>query len=136
MLRFTQIVIRVGGIVQWFLSDRNHYNVPSLSFHIRNKRSPVHTKHAHIGFAASSSPSLNDKETFKSLIDSFYYKGSSKFQLEELLHHFDTFINANGERGSETKLIMTFESNIFRKDSISGCIALMDKLGIRTTDQY
>ena len=77
MLRFTQVEFRVGGIVllkqflmaddryQWFLSDRNRYNVPSLSFHIvpfnRNERSPVHTKHAHIGFAASSSPSLNDK---------------------------------------------------------------------------
>ena len=65
MLRFAQVEIRVGGTVQWFLSDRNRYNVPSLSFHIvpfnRNERSPVHTKHAHIGFAASSSPSLNDK---------------------------------------------------------------------------
>ena len=76
------------------------------------------------------------KETFKSLIYFFNYKDGSAFQLEQLLRHFDTFINANGERGSETKLIVTFESNIFRKDSISGCIALMDKLGIRTTDQY
>ena len=45
-------------------------------------------------------------------------------------------MDANGEQGSETKLTMTFETTEFRKDCISGCISLIDNLGIRTTDQY
>ena len=50
-----------------------------------------------------------------------------------MLHHFDTLINVNDEQGEGTKLILTFDRMTFDKDSISGCISLMDKLGIRTT---
>ena len=50
-----------------------------------------------------------------------------------MLHHFDTLINVDDARGGGTKLTLTFDCIIFDKDSISGCIALMDKLGIRTT---
>ena len=55
----------------------------------------------------------------------------------ELLHHFHTVINANGERESETKSTITFEIAAigFCKDSISGCLSLMDELGVQTTDE-
>ena len=57
------------------------------------------------------------------------------FQLDHLLHHFDTLINTDDERGIGTKLTMTFETIEFHKDSISGCMSLMDKLGVQTTDE-
>ena len=76
---------------------------------------------------------MDDNTTFASLIESFCNAPGGRFQLEELLHHFDTLINVNDEQGEGTKLILTFDRMTFDKDSISGCISLMDKLGIRTT---
>ena len=144
-----QLEISVGGIVllkqflmaderyQWFRVDLRYKDfVPIFCFHqivpSNHNKSPIQTLHdAHIGLAASSSTSIDDKETLSSLIDSF--DRNERFQPEQLLHHLDTLINVNGERGGRTKLTMTFEKIRFRKDSISGCISLMDKLGIRTT---
>ena len=140
-----QLEISVGGIVllkqflmaddryQWFRVDLRYRNLePIFCFQIvpsNHNKSPIQRIHAHIGLAASSSStSIDDEETFSSLIDSF-----DRFQPEQLLHHLDTLINTNGERGGRTKLTMTFEKINFRNDSISGCISLMDKLGIRTT---
>ena len=144
-----QLEISVGGIVllkqflmaderyQWFRVDLRYKDfVPIFCFHqivpSNHNKSPIQTLHdAHIGLAASSSTSIDDKETLSSLIDSF--DRNERFQPEQLLHHLDTLINVNGERGGRTKLTMTFEKIRFRKDSISGCISLMDKFGIRTT---
>ena len=125
---------------QWFRGDlrykkrHNKKVVPTLCFQIvpsNHNKSPIQTIHVHIRLAASSSTSIDDKETFSSLIDSF--DRNERFQPEQLLHHLDTLINTNGERGGRTKLTMTFEKIRFRNDSISGCISLMDKLGIHTT---
>ena len=148
----TQLEIRVGGIVlleQFLIADERYqcfvasfYNGNPTSLCIKivpsnRSKSPIHTIGARIGLAASSSTSIDDREIFLSLIESFCMLRKApggRFQLEELLHHFDTLINVNGEQGERTKLTLTFESIIFRKDSISGCIALMDKLGIRTSN--
>ena len=142
-----QLEIRVGGIVlleqfliaddryQCFVASFNGGYVPSLCIRIvpsNRSKSPIHTIGARIGLAASTSISMDDNTTFLSLIESFCNAPRERFQLEELLHHFDTLINVNGEQGEGTKLTLTFESIIFRKVSTLGCIELMDKLGIRT----
>ena len=149
----TQLEIRVGGTVllkqffmvddqyQWYYNgvytpDMNDSVGPSLYFEIvavTGNKSPISKIYVRIGLAASSSASI---VTFLSLVDSFptYNMDGRIIQPEQVLHHFDTLINVNGERGGGTKLTLTFENIIFCKDSISGCISLMDKLGIRLTN--
>ena len=152
----TQLEIRVGGTVllkQFLVADDQYQsyrhisknenfvdddNEPlALCFQIvpsnRNNKSPLHVIQAHLRLAASSSASIDDNAKFSSLAKSFLNVPATPSQLEELLHHFDTLINVDDEREEGTKLILTFDSIIFDNDSISGCIALMDKLGIRTT---
>ena len=92
---------------------------------------PIETIYAQIRLAASSSTSIDDKELFSSLIESFDTVGDSQPQV--LLHHFDPLINTNGEGEGGTKLTMTLERIYFGKDSISGCISLLDELGVQTT---
>ena len=113
----------------------NGDNVPSICFEIvpSNRSKPIQNICARLGLAASSSTLMDDNTTFLSLIESFCNVPERRFQPEELLHHFDTLINVNGEQGEGTKLTLTFEGITFRKDSIRGCIALIDKLGIGTT---
>lgn len=150
----TQLEIRVGGIVllKPFLMADNRY--PSfrvgfkfnihlepigLNFHLipsNHSKSPMHTISGWLRLAASSSKSMDDKITFQSLAESLIpiMMGEERiFQLDHLLHHFDTLINTDDERGVGTKLIISFETIEFRKDSISGCMSLMEELGIRTT---
>ena len=147
----TQLEIRVGGTVllnQFLMGDDQFYCEESGNkkgwdfFHFQiipfnRNTSSIHAIHAHIGLAASSSTSMDDKKTFVSLMESFTptMMNDEMFQLEQLLHHFDILINTDDERGIGTKLTMTFETIEFHKDSISGCMSLMDKLGVQTTDE-
>ena len=86
---------------------------------------------AQIVLAALSSTSIDDKDIFSSLIRSYHLLVDSHPQ--EVLRHFDTLITTNGEGEGGTKLAMTLEQIYFRKDSISGCISLLDELGVQTT---
>ena len=118
-----QLQIRVGGRVPLKQFWRSHvgYNFKrftyddnepyALCFEIgpseydRNKSS-IHTIHARLGLAASSSTSMDDKITFVSLIKSFQEIQERVFRLNQLLRHFGTLINTNDERGGGTKLAM------------------------------
>lgn len=153
-----QLQILIGGNVvpQEFFSFRaalEHYGLLShllgdgnepfaLSFEIgppppsdyddRNKI-PIHTVYARLGLAASSSTSMVDKIKFVSLIKSFQDVQEKVFQLDQLLRHFGTLINTNDERGGGgTKLAMTIERIVFRKNFISGGMSLLNEIGIQT----
>jgi len=145
-----QLQILVGGNVvpQEFFSFRaalEHYGLLShlfgdgnepfaLSFEIveSNHDIPSHTVYARLGLAASSSTSMVDKIKFVSLIKSFQDVQEKVFQLDQLLRHFGPLINTNDERGGGTKLTMTFERIVFRKDFIRGGMSLLDAIGIQT----
>ena len=71
-----------------------------------HNKTPVRTIHARLGLAASSSTSMDDKNTFVSLIKSFQEIQERVFRLNQLLRHFGTLINTNDERGGGTKLAM------------------------------
>ena len=146
--------IRVGGIVllkQFLIADDRYEcsiscftggNGPTLSLHItasnrpNRNQIPIDEINAQIRLATSSSTSIDDNTTFLSLIKSFLMRTGlgRTFQLEQLLHHFDTLIDTDDERGVGTKLTMTIETIEFSKNSISGCMSLMDELGIQTTN--
>ena len=153
----TQLEIRVGGIVllKPFLMADSYNRYPSfrvgfkfnihlepigLNFHLipsNHNKSHIYTISGWLRLAASSSKSMDDKITFQSLAESLLpiMMGEERiFQLDQLLYHFDTLINTDDERGVGTKLIISFETIEFRKDSISGCMSLMNELGIRTTN--
>ena len=145
----TQLEIRIGGIVllkPFLMADDQFYCEGSsckgrnfLRFQVvpfNRNTNPIYAIHVHIGLAASSSTSMDDAKSFQSLIKSFYNNVDfRRFQLMELLHHFHTVINADGEQRNGSKLTMIIERIEFRKDYISGCLSLMDELGVQTTDE-
>ena len=141
----TQLEIHVGGIVllKPFLTDDDQFHCTlenrrvndvlgiRVVFEPVSINTPIEAIFAQIVLASSSSTSIDDKEIFSSLIRSYYLLVDSHPQ--EVLRHFDTLITTNGEGEGGTKLTMTLEQIYFRKDSISGCISLLDELGVQTS---
>ena len=111
----------------------NDFGIRVVLESVSSSSTPIMAIVADIGLAASSSTSIDDREIFLSLIESFDAVGDSHPQA--MLHHFDTLINTSGEEEGGTKLTMTLLQISFRKDSISGCISLLDELGVQTTNK-
>jgi len=127
-------------------TENINVKAPILNFEIRpvacnRNKSPFECIYARIGLASglaatSSTSFVDDKINFSSSIKSLESLApAGGFQLNRLLRHFDTLINGDDEGGGGTKLTMILEIIMFNKDSISGCISLMDELGVRTTSE-
>ena len=146
-----QLEIRVGGFILLKQFWRSHAglvfkrysphanNEPyTLGFEIgpsqydHHNNIPIHTVYARLGLAASSSTSMDDKNTFVSLIKSFGLRTSES----NMLHHFRTLVNVNDERGGGTKLTMTIERIVFRKNFISVSMSRLNEIGIQTNPPF
>ena len=109
-------------------------NVRSIKvdFESVSSNTPIMAIVTQIGLDAS----IDAGEIFSALIDSIN-PPQIRIQLKQLFDHFHSLINVDdGARGSGgTKLTMTIKSIIFRKHNISGCISLLDELGVQTTNK-